>query len=82
MLYNFIEYLFIIANNKNKSIFVKSFSLKQNLNDLFDFEIKSKSNLKCLHGLKVLSLSWVILGHTAQWPGYIAYSKLNILRTL
>ncbi|KAI8739355.1 nose resistant to fluoxetine protein 6 [Biomphalaria glabrata] len=43
-----------------------SFSLRANLLDLLKTEI-SDGDIRCLNGLRVLSMLWVILGHTANF---------------
>ncbi|KAK6967437.1 nose resistant to fluoxetine protein 6 [Biomphalaria glabrata] len=43
-----------------------SFSLKANLLDLLKTE-SSDGDIRCLNGLRVLSMLWVILGHTANF---------------
>ncbi|XP_077981421.1 nose resistant to fluoxetine protein 6-like [Glandiceps talaboti] len=49
-----VELLFCFAVNKNLQ---KLLSTKQ-----------SEKAIGCLHGLRVISMSWVILGHTFLWP--------------
>ncbi|KAG5670208.1 hypothetical protein PVAND_000486 [Polypedilum vanderplanki] len=53
-----------IKRNKNINKLFISFSIYTNGAKLFDVtKIKTKSSLNCLHGLKALSILWIILGH-------------------
>ncbi|XP_075243252.1 O-acyltransferase like protein-like [Convolutriloba macropyga] len=45
-----------------------SFSLKQNIPLLFNCESGAK-NIGCLNGIRVLSINWVVLGHTLMFLG-------------
>ncbi|XP_065345174.1 nose resistant to fluoxetine protein 6-like [Cloeon dipterum] len=71
-------YELFIPNIENSGwkIFVKSFSLQTNVGDL----VKLPSNpapgqLSCLHGMRVISLMWVILGHTYMFA--ISFPVIN-----
>ena len=41
-----------------------AFSIRRNLPKLFNIKESSEGELKCLHGIRFLSMTWVILGHT------------------
>ena len=43
---------------------VKAFSIQRNLPKIFNISNSHESDLQCLHGLRFLSMTWVILGHT------------------
>ncbi len=42
---------------------VKCFSLESNMAKLFDSK-QSDRSISCLNGLRVISMMWVVLGHT------------------
>ena len=57
------------SKNKSKSTvtlfaIAKAFSIKRNLYKIFSIHGSSEGDLDCLHGLRFLSMTWVILGHT------------------
>ncbi|KAF8782090.1 Nose resistant to fluoxetine protein 6 like protein [Argiope bruennichi] len=53
--------------------FFLSFSFISNFKKFVNTETTSNNNLNCLHGIRFLSMSWIILGHT--------YFLLNIQAT-
>jgi len=44
--------------------FIICFSLCSNTEKLFQLKRKSRKDLKCIHGIRVLSMFWIIIGHT------------------
>ncbi|KAI1290318.1 Nose resistant to fluoxetine protein 6 [Halotydeus destructor] len=63
----------IIRNNlpqQQSSVFVvtmKSFSLRHNLDKLLSVK-KAKNEISCVHGIRFLSMCWIIMGHTYMFP--------------
>ncbi|GIY90712.1 nose resistant to fluoxetine protein 6 [Caerostris darwini] len=57
-----------------------AFSASYNAHKLFSFESKT-SELKCLHGIRALSMTWVILGHTYIWINFQALTKSSVIST-
>ena len=49
---------------------LNAFSLARNLPKLLDTQVQAKS-IQCLHGIRTLSMFWVILGHSYVWFGYV-----------
>ena len=45
-------------------LLLQSFSVKRNLPKIFNLTCSSEGELSCLHGIRFLSMTWVILGHT------------------
>ncbi|XP_070536861.1 nose resistant to fluoxetine protein 6-like [Ptychodera flava] len=59
-----------VHNSKNNGIVVDlvlCFALNKNLNALLSTR-QSEKAITCLHGLRVISITWVILGHAFLWP--------------
>ncbi|XP_065828521.1 nose resistant to fluoxetine protein 6-like [Oscarella lobularis] len=57
--------------------FFFAFSLARNLPKLLNVDVQSKE-IQCLHGLRTLSMFWVILGHSYIWDQY-GYTIANPL---
>jgi hypothetical protein len=55
-------------------LFVNAFSMRKNLSKLLETNTDSKQ-LSCIHGIRFLSVSWIILGHSMLWSNYQIYSK-------
>lgn len=55
-------------------LFVNAFSMRKNLSKLLATNTDSKQ-LSCIHGIRFLSVSWIILGHSMLWSNYQIYSK-------
>ena len=45
-------------------LLLQAFSVKRNLPKIFNITGSSEGDLSCLHGIRFLSMTWVILGHT------------------
>ena len=45
-------------------LLLQAFSVKRNLPKIFNITSSSEGELSCLHGIRFLSMTWVILGHT------------------
>ncbi|XP_065828414.1 nose resistant to fluoxetine protein 6-like [Oscarella lobularis] len=58
---------------------LNAFSLARNLPKLLDTQVQAKS-IQCLHGIRTLSMFWVILGHSYVWFGYV-FNVANPLMT-
>ena len=62
----------IVIPEKNKAggkkdsltLLLHAFSAKRNLPKIFNINDSSEGELSCLHGIRFLSMTWVILGHT------------------
>lgn len=52
------------------------FSLRRNLVSLFNGGT-SNDELRCLNGIRCLSMSWIIFGHTSLWTYHQAFSELG-----
>ena len=48
----------------NLTLILHAFSVKRNLPKIFNITGSSEGDLSCLHGIRFLSMTWVILGHT------------------
>lgn len=48
----------------NLTLLLQAFSVKRNLPKIFNITGTSEGDLRCLHGIRFLSMTWVILGHT------------------
>ncbi|XP_059481821.1 nose resistant to fluoxetine protein 6-like [Neocloeon triangulifer] len=69
-------------NNSGMQSCVKAFSLKQNLTDLLALpKVHATGQLSCLHGMRTLSMLWIILCHTYSNAGafplvnYVSYTQ-------
>ena len=51
------------SSDSKLNIFTKAFSATRNLNKIFSISDVG-DDLSCLHGIRFLSMTWVILGHT------------------
>ncbi len=38
---------------------------------------KTNENLSCIHGIRVLTMVWIIFGHTIEWADWNLYSKIS-----
>jgi hypothetical protein len=63
-----------VENSKYRN-FLEAFSLKSNLKKLISTQRTAK--LSCLCGLRVLTLFWVIFGHSIEWTDWTIYSKYS-----
>ena len=45
-------------------LLLQAFSIKRNLPKIFNITGSSEGDLSCVHGIRFLSMTWVILGHT------------------
>jgi hypothetical protein len=52
---------------------ITTFSLTNNFEKLVKTE--TIENFSCIHGIKFVSMVWIILGHTIEWADYNLYSK-------
>lgn len=41
---------------------------------------KTKQNLSCINGIRVLSMIWIIFGHSIEWTDYSLFSKISQVR--
>ena len=57
-------------NNKSQgkkdtlTLLLHAFSVRRNLPKIFNITNSAEGDLQCLHGIRFLSMTWVILGHT------------------
>ncbi|KAB7494938.1 Nose resistant to fluoxetine protein 6, partial [Armadillidium nasatum] len=50
-----------------------SFSFPKNMSKIFNIELKKDPNVfSCIHGLRLISISWVILGHQYIYSAIVA----------
>ncbi|XP_054153015.1 nose resistant to fluoxetine protein 6-like [Oppia nitens] len=54
--------------NSNGYTFIKIFSLNQSVHRLLAPTLSS--DLSCIHGIRVLSILWILYGHTIQWNNH------------
>ena len=54
--------------------FVLTFSPVRNAKKIFNFKTTSV-DVACIHGLRFMSISWIIMGHTFVWANYQLFSK-------
>lgn len=54
--------IIIITENSKKHLVLQSFSLSKNIEKLLTFP-KTSDNLECIHGLKFVSMCFIIVGH-------------------
>jgi len=43
---------------------ISSFNFKKNFEDYFTNKVQGEDGIKCLNGLRIIFMSWVVLGHT------------------
>nr|XP_027205919.1 nose resistant to fluoxetine protein 6-like isoform X1 [Dermatophagoides pteronyssinus] len=65
-----------IHDGKDRNEFITCFSPARNCRKLFTTKTSSSGNdeLSCIHGLRVLTICWIIMGHTLDW------NNLNVFR--
>jgi hypothetical protein len=54
------------------SVLVEVFSMRKNAKRLLSPQ--TTENLSCLHGIRVITIFWVILGHTVVWVHFQMFS--------
>lgn len=70
-----------VENRKTKmGLLFFSFSLKNNIQKLFEVNDRGDSNLKILNGIRVFSIGWVIVGHV--YMTIIGFPASNIMTGL
>ena len=52
------------SKKDNLTLLLHAFSVKRNLPKIFNITGTSEGDLSCVHGIRFLSMTWVILGHT------------------
>jgi hypothetical protein len=52
-----------------------SFSISRNFDLIFNTEKAGDSHLGCLHGFRVLTMGWVVMGHTYALTNHQAFGK-------
>lgn len=57
--------------------FLACFSPARNCRKLFMTQTSSSGNdeLSCVHGIRVLTICWIIMGHTLDWNNLNVYRK-------
>ncbi|XP_071103043.1 nose resistant to fluoxetine protein 6-like [Haliotis cracherodii] len=53
-----------------------SFSISRNTEKILNTRT-GDGNLGCIHGIRVLSMAWVILGHAVSWDGLGSYENVS-----
>lgn len=61
------------TKKSHQSIYINSFSLRQNLKSLF--ANRSSEEFPCIHGIRVFTLLWVIFSHSAEWTNFQLFSR-------
>jgi len=56
--------------------FIEIFSLSSNASKLMSPQTTEK--LTCIDGLRVICITWIVLGHVASWTHYQVFSKLYL----
>lgn len=54
--------------------FLLAFSMGRNIKSLVNTET-SDGDISCLHGMRVLLISWIIMGHVFLWINYSQFSR-------
>ncbi|CAD5115612.1 DgyrCDS4568 [Dimorphilus gyrociliatus] len=71
-------FLDLIGAEETAAKFFICFSFKTNANNVLNTQ-HSKNSIQCLHGIRAITIMWVVLGHTySDTPGYIS----NILQKM
>lgn len=55
---------------------MRSFSIPRNLEQVLHGK-SSESTLSCLHGIRVLTMGWVVMGHTYALTNHQAFCECN-----
>ena len=63
----------VIEDESKTSQFIDTFSIKRNINNLFNE--RTSTMFSCIHGIRVITILWIILGHTIEWSNYKIFSR-------
>ena len=67
-------------NCEGSPLLIELFSIKQNLKCLF--AKRSSEVFPCIHGIRVLTLVWVIFSHSTEWTNFQLFSRAFRVKTI
>ncbi|XP_075589358.1 nose resistant to fluoxetine protein 6-like isoform X3 [Dermatophagoides farinae] len=71
-----------IHGQKGQNEFLACFSPARNCRKLFMTQTSSSGNdeLSCVHGIRVLTICWIIMGHTLDWNNLNVYRDTFLIK--
>ena len=71
------------TNTANAALeFLLSFSLFKTVPTILSTKKQSPAVITCLNGIRVISMSWIIISHTHLWSFFFISNQLNLLKNL
>lgn len=68
-----ISFLHVAVKSKWRELLV-AFSLPRNVSKLLSENV-AETDLTCLHGMRVFTVSWIIFGHSVVWVNRTEYGR-------
>lgn len=62
------------TNNSNIMLFIKDLSIYENAKSFLSVQ-QSPRDISCLHGIRCLTMSWIIIAHTMQYNDWSAFAR-------
>jgi len=76
---NLIFYILILSKYLTENLkyrrILEMFSLEHNLKKLLSS--KTDNEISCIHGIRVITITWVIFGHSIDWTYWGIYSNVD-----